>query len=590
MKRSCLGIILICVIFCTCACSQFVPLPQKDSRVNSADELSEEKGDSDNAQEITGSDSGGSDDARAITNSGSGGSDDAQAMTDSGSGGPDNGAVTADSDDAQKNRAETAKGLNGSEAGNSKASTDSVGDESADLHSTEAPGIDEQAVYALLGGQASELKKQYGLMAENGSSSVYYTYEEFGNNLMSLEDKSYGEGLLFTDIYDYDHDNVPELLSVRRQSGAIEYNDGVSKDRSEYILEMFEAGQDKCQLKDSIKVGAFDIINPFMGWSNMTFFRHETDVRTDLCIENIISAQDMRAGSALITLHYDGDALSFVDGIKYGPMVYMEPASEKAIEYLLLNDTSSAYYWDPVIVAESYEDTRCVGPINEKLNKMGFEVTKTRADVQEEYLQSEEEPEDTEIQEKVYCMNASEFLAPIEGSCTLLAFLSEEVDYRRFFGNDTDEIGLIHNVSDYTGEGNSHSRSETYDAAPAQENTDDNTDSVSKNDNEEKGTGDEVYDYVISQLHGLWYSNTMGENGPESKMICEGNDFNGEIKEIVEYDGGYLVRIVDGYSYYFGPELDSCMFVDGWETTADNCYGTSGWWKPNEEQRKEYGD
>jgi hypothetical protein len=73
-------------------------------------------------------------------------------------------------------------------------------------------------------------------------------------------------------------------------------------------------------------------------------------------------------------------------------------------------------------------------------------------------------------------------------------------------------------------------------------------------------------------------------------MICEGNDFNGEIKEIVEYDGGYLVRIVDGYSYYFGPELDSCMFVDGWETIADNCYGTSGWWKPDEEQRKEYGD
>ena len=100
----------------------------------------------------------------------------------------------------------------------------------------------------------------------------------------------------------------------------------------------------------------------------------------------------------------------------------------------------------------------------------------------------------------------------------------------------------------------------------------------------------DVYEHVLSHLHGLWYSNTMGPDGPVSKMLCEGNNFDGEISDIVEYHEGYLVRIVGGYSYYFGKELDSCIFVDGWETTENNTYGTSGYWKPNEEQREEYGD
>ena len=107
---------------------------------------------------------------------------------------------------------------------------------------------------------------------------------------------------------------------------------------------------------------------------------------------------------------------------------------------------------------------------------------------------------------------------------------------------------------------------------------------------EEEEEKEGIYDYVIKELQGLWYSNTMGAEGPSSKMVCEGNNFNGEIEDIVEYEEGYLVRISGGYSYYFGKSLDSCIFIDGWESTGDNSYGTSGWWKPNEEQRAQFGD
>ena len=107
---------------------------------------------------------------------------------------------------------------------------------------------------------------------------------------------------------------------------------------------------------------------------------------------------------------------------------------------------------------------------------------------------------------------------------------------------------------------------------------------------ENAGNDNDVYEHVLSQLHGLWYSNTMGPDGPVSKMLCEGNNFDGEIHEIVEYHEGYLVRIVGGYSYYFGKEIGSCIYVDGWETTENNTYGTSGYWKPNEEEREQYGD
>ena len=111
-----------------------------------------------------------------------------------------------------------------------------------------------------------------------------------------------------------------------------------------------------------------------------------------------------------------------------------------------------------------------------------------------------------------------------------------------------------------------------------------------KNESVADSDDNKVYEYVLSQLHGLWYSSTMGPDGPMSKMICEGNDFNGEIHEIVEYNEGYLVRLVDGYSYYFGKDLDSCILVEGWDITENNTSGASGWWKPNEEQRKQYGD
>ena len=517
---------------------------------------------------------------------------------------------------------------------------------------------DSRDLNAIFENKIQEIEDEYGRVTA-GENIKKYDSERYYSQVLSAEETAFDEGVVFTDILDYDKDGVSELLSIRRQNGNVEINEGdrvIHQERSEYVFEIYEATQDDCSLSDSITVGVFDIMNWSINRSNMSIFRHETDNNVDICVETYICQQDHPDDTSLIILRYENEKISLVDGIRFGywfgenSVLCLEPASEKAIDFLSFFFPSTQTGWEVIVRSNDFNENY-ISKRKEKLKEMGYDLLQTRLDVENEYNKSEMDGNDyNEMNSALSNISAANCYSPKEGSLSMMAFL---VEYHGNSEGADGQIGIVQSISIYDNdEPNSESAisdseyilpksdkillTETdIDALDAEslmlarneiyarhgrmfkdkkiqsyfdskswykgiirpEEFSENTLSDIERKNaefilnyEKNIKNDEIYDYVINELHGLWYSATMDSDGPLSKMVCEGNNFNGEIKEIIEYHEGYLVRIDGGYSYYFGKSLDSCSFVDGWETTENNTSGASGWWKPTDEQRKQFGE
>ena len=218
MKRTCLGIALICITLFTGSCGKSASQTETETPVNTTSTLSEEEDGQDKEQSLEG------DTAESRP-------DQEQKAADSSDDRPEDEQLTEDSSD-------TGSG-SGSRTGASSGGNSSV--------------------YDILSEKASELENEYGSMSEDHFSYVDVDYDDFMNGQVPLEDRKYDEGLLLTDIYDYDHDNVPELLSIRRETGTIEEDKEyglVEKRQCAAVEERYEriirdwSGSNRCVLSD----------------------------------------------------------------------------------------------------------------------------------------------------------------------------------------------------------------------------------------------------------------------------------------------------------------------------------------------------
>ena len=91
--------------------------------------------------------------------------------------------------------------------------------------------------------QILDLGKEYGFMSagtaefqvKNGDRSVNFLWPE--------DISAHRDGILFTDVHDYDGDDQDELLVLRRQRGMVNVKTGdwvYAQERSDYIFEMYE--------------------------------------------------------------------------------------------------------------------------------------------------------------------------------------------------------------------------------------------------------------------------------------------------------------------------------------------------------------
>lgn len=219
-------------------------------------------------------------------------------------------------------------------------------------------------VINVFSGKITSIVQKYGVMKRrlftaNIDTQKYYSSGE------PISEITFGEGVLLTDIFDYDMDGSPELLSVRRENGQINIHQGdnvVEANQSEYIFEIYEANGKECELADNVKIGVFDLFNWSVNSENMSVFRHETDDYIDLCVETYICQQEHPDDTSLVKLNYDDGKISLKGGVRFGEwpiesgVMCLEPASDKAINYLSIMFPSELTYWNPLISISTPDD------------------------------------------------------------------------------------------------------------------------------------------------------------------------------------------------------------------------------------------
>ena len=238
--------------------------------------------------------------------------------------------------------------------------------------------------------KAQELGEQYGYMSL-GTEHFYA-----GNNMMDIvfpeEIAEHEEGILFSDLYDYDNDGTPELLVFRRQKGYVnfEHQGGFVSglERSEYLFEMYEYFEEGyCRVSSRFVVGAVDLFNLFTSHTSMTVFRRELDGRTELFMETTMSGQDHPEDFCLVRIRYENGKFCDFSGIRYGALFFggnnvrcMESKSIEAFETLSYSGSADERLWELKASADSYDES-VRNALKESLEKYGLTLITVRNDV-----------------------------------------------------------------------------------------------------------------------------------------------------------------------------------------------------------------
>jgi len=224
--------------------------------------------------------------------------------------------------------------------------------------------------------QILELGKKYGYMAagtaefqvKNGDRSAYFLWPE--------EISGHSDGILFTDVHDYDGDGQDELLVLRRQRGLVNVKPGNwvnAQERSDYIFEMYEYSEEKKEsaLSGSFVAGVFDEFNLFMAQNGVSIFRRDNDGKSEIFLETYKEEQDHPHVICLMRLGYNGQYFDNNSGFRYGALFWGDQNVQfqqfKTLEaYGLLSSNSSMEDAVEVIAAADKVDDEAVSGALEK--------------------------------------------------------------------------------------------------------------------------------------------------------------------------------------------------------------------------------
>ena len=224
--------------------------------------------------------------------------------------------------------------------------------------------------------QILELGKEYGYMAagtaelqvKNGDRSAYFLWPE--------EISGHSDGILFTDVHDYDGDGQDELLVLRRQRGLVNVKPGNwvnAQERSDYIFEMYEYSEEKKEsaLSGSFVAGVFDEFNLFMAQNGVSIFRRDNDGKSEIFLETYKEEQDHPHVICLMRLGYNGQYFDNNSGFRYGALFWGDQNVQfqqfKTLEaYGLLSSNSDMKDAVEVIAAADKEADEAVSSALEK--------------------------------------------------------------------------------------------------------------------------------------------------------------------------------------------------------------------------------
>ena len=286
--------------------------------------------------------------------------------------------------------------------------------------------------------KALKLQEEYGVMSVG--EKKFYAKEDILDLIFPEEITAHNQGVLFSDIYDYDGDEIPEILILRRQEGTveIEYSEGnaYELERSEYILEMYECDEaGNCLLSSQFLVGVTDSFNAFISDTSMSVFRKETGGITDIFLETTISGQDHPEDICLLKIRYENNEFCDYDAIRYGELycgensvLYMEPKTFEAFGILSNSGSVNEKYWDIKKSADTYDDS-FKDTLREGLEKFGLTLNTTRYETKMDFYKEHSVDDNPEAAEALFEYSALDCYEAAEGSLVPLAFTYLHIGY-----------------------------------------------------------------------------------------------------------------------------------------------------------------
>lgn len=303
-----------------------------------------------------------------------------------------------------------------------------------------------QDIKAVFEKKVEELEKEYGVM-KAGEQPCKVDAKEFFTSMEPPFDEKSDGGILFSDIRDYDHDSIPELLVVHRKRGTASLmQEGTAFDSEmyEYFFEMYEADGNECQRSAATSICVFDVLNWSINFKNLTVFLNETEQAVDICVETFISQQDHPSDTALVRMRYKGGQFTDVGAVRYGywysenGVRCMEPVSEEALNYLSDIFPSEETFWKDLASTESEKDERYVKAMDKSMQALGLKIVKTRQDIIEESDASEmDDAQMARMNASFDAISAMDCYEAVDGRMTMLAFLHEYVV------SEMDDKGMI---------------------------------------------------------------------------------------------------------------------------------------------------
>ena len=296
------------------------------------------------------------------------------------------------------------------------------------ISSTEEP-MTEKTPGEQLEAEALKLEEEYGVMSVGVKE--FYAKEGIFDLTIPEEVTAHDQGILFSDIYDYDGDGVPELLIFRRQTGTVECDSSTEYayelERSEYLLEMYEYSEtDNCSLSSQFLVGVDDIYNIFISHTSMSVFRKETGGKTDIFLETTKSGQDHPEDICLLRVRYENDEFCDHDAIRYGELyfgencvLYMKPKTIDAFG-ILSNPGSADDYWDIKKRADIYDES-FKNTLKNGLEEFGLTLNTTRREAEMEFYKEHNVDENPDAAEELYEYSALDCYGTEDGTLTPLA-------------------------------------------------------------------------------------------------------------------------------------------------------------------------
>ena len=288
-----------------------------------------------------------------------------------------------------------------------------------------------KTAYDQLVEKALRLEDEYGVMSVG--AKAFHAKEGILDLAFPEEITAHDQGILFSDIYDYDGDESPELLILRRQEGTVECESSPGNvdelERSEYIFEMYEYSETgDCLLSSQFLVGVTDHFNAFISDTSMSVFRNEMGEKTDIFLETTISCQDHPEDISLLRFRYENDEFCDYDAIRYGALfvgencvLYMEPKTIEAFGILSNSGSVNEKYWDIKKTADTYDDS-FKDSLRKGLEEFGLTLNTTRHDMERAFFKEHSVDEDPDGAEALFEHSALDCYGTEDGTLTPLAF------------------------------------------------------------------------------------------------------------------------------------------------------------------------